>query len=92
MVCERDLGKHDLEVTELLDPNQRAVARNKPSLLEPFDARQARARRESDRIGQFHIGNAPTLLQLGENAQVQPVKRAIRFHLPFPPSGQIGSM
>ena len=37
------LVNNDLEVTELIHSDQRAVARNEPGLREPLDARQARA-------------------------------------------------
>ena len=80
MIGERDFGEDDLHVAELFELNLRAVADDIARLLQTLHANQARARRQTDRIGKLDVGDAAFLLQLREDPQIDSVQLAVGAH------------
>ncbi len=73
VVREGDFGEHREGVSELLQAQVGAVAGDVACLFQPLDADQAGAGREAHCVREVHVGHAPVLLQLRQDAQVQSV-------------------
>src|SRR2546422_11756836 len=80
MVGQRHLGEHGQHLGQFVQSQLRTVASDVASLLEPLDANQARAGRQSHRVGQVDIGDTSVLLQLAQDAKVEAVKFEVVSH------------
>ena len=74
VVPQRHLGEDRQRLPELRDVDLRRIAADVALLLQLLHPHQAGTRRQMHQIGKLHIGNTPVLLQLVEDAYVDPVE------------------
>jgi hypothetical protein len=74
VILEGYFGENRQDLAELGNVDQRRIADNVALGLQFLDAHQAWAGRQTDKVSQFHIGDASILLQFRENLDVDPVE------------------
>ena len=74
VVGQRHLSEHQLHGAQFFELQLGTVTDNKARLLKPLYPDQARARRQSNGIGQIHVRNPAVTLQMTEDTNVDPIQ------------------